>query len=176
MNCEGWRIEIAAFLDRSSDPRMSSRVRGHLETCSSCLEFYREQSELNALLGSSELEADPPEHLWYRIESQIAQRQEVPASRWTFLANLWGFWYVPRLRYALVTCLFLLVASWSLLELKSRRDADQVFLARIDAYELKVVEGNPFLSDIRKSAPVDNPFLSMNTATSNPFESKGSRQ
>jgi len=175
MNCEGWRIEIAAFLDGSSDPKMISRVRHHLDTCSSCLEFYREQSQLNALLGTPALDVEPPEYLWYRIESRIQRPQETGATR-TFLADLFRFWSVPRLRYALASIVLLLVASWSLVHLKNQREADQLLLARIDAYQMKVVEGNPFLSDLKKAPPLDNPFLSLSTVTSNPFESKGNRQ
>jgi len=175
MNCEGWRIEIAALLDGSSDPGMISGVRAHMDACSSCLQFYREQSELNAVLGSSDLDLEPPEYLWYRIESRMERREEVVASQ-SFAARLFGFWQLPRLRYALVSSLLLLVVSWSLLQFKSRNEADQILLARIDAYQMDVVQGNPFLSGLRKSTPPDNPFLSLRTATSNPFESKGSRQ
>jgi hypothetical protein len=175
MNCEAWRIEIAAFLDGSSDPEMVSRVRQHLETCSSCLEFYREQSQLNALLGSPALDLEPPEYLWHRIESRIEHRQETGAIQ-SVLAYLCRLWSVPRLRYALVSTVLLLVASWSLLELKNQRDADRVLLARIDAYQMEVVEGNPFLLDLKKASPVDNPFFTLSTPSSNPFESKGNRQ
>lgn len=175
MNCEGWRIEIAAFLDGSSDPSTISGIRRHLDTCSSCLEFYREQSELNAVLGSPDLQVEPPEYLWYRIESRMAKPVKVSTFQ-TVLDRLFGFWQVPRLRYALVSSLLLLmVCSWSLVQIKHRRNADQVLLARIDAYQMNVGQGNPFLPDIKK-APADNPFLSFGNATSNPFESKGSRQ
>jgi len=175
MNCEGWRIEIAAFLDGSSDPTMISRVRGHLDSCSSCLEFYREQSQLNALLGSEDLQLEPPEYLWRRIESRMGQPQEAPAFP-TFLARFFGFWQAPRLRYALVSSLLILVVSWSLLQFKSRHDADQALLARIDAYQMSVVPGNPFLSGLKEAPPPDNPFLNFTTASSNPFQSTGSRQ
>lgn len=174
MNCERWRIEIAAFLDGSSDPRITSKLRNHLDTCSSCLDFYREQSELNALLGSAALEVEPPEYLWYQIENRIPRR-EVPAAR-NFLADLLGFWSVPRLRYALVSSLLLLVVSWSLLQVRSHRAADQAMLARIDAYQMKVVEGNPFLPNVGKPVSADNPFFSLSTANSNPFQSMGSLQ
>jgi len=174
MNCEGWRIEIAASLDGSSDPRMAAKVRHHLDTCSSCLEFYREQSELTALLGSPALEVEPPESLWYRIENRMRRHQEEPAIR-TFLAGLFRFRPAPRLRYALVSTLLLLVASWSLLQFKNDRDADQDLLARIDACQLKV-QGNPFLSRLEGSAPADNPFLTLGASTSNPFETHGSLQ
>jgi predicted anti-sigma-YlaC factor YlaD len=167
-------MEIAAWLDGSSDPKTVSRLRHHLDTCSSCLSFYREQSQLNALLGSRDLELEPPQHLWYRIESRMGQRQEV--SRWqAFLASLAQFWIVPQLRYAVITSLILLVGSLSLLEIRTNRAADQVLLARIDACQLKV-EGNPFLSGLEKVVPSENPFISLGASTSNPFKSKGSRQ
>ncbi len=175
MNCEGWRIEISACLDGSSDPKTVARLREHLDTCPSCRSFYQEQSQLNALLGSPELELDPPQYLWYRIESRMGRRQEVPGRLVAFLAGLRPIWSVPRLRYAVLTSLILLVGSLSVLEIQNNRAADQALLARIDAYELKV-QGNPFLSDLEEPAPSDNPFISLGASTSNPFKSKGNRQ
>ncbi len=174
MNCEGWRIEIIACLDGSSDPKTVTRLRHHLDNCSSCLGFYREQSKLNALLGSPELELEPPQHVWYRIESRMGERQEISGLA-AFLAGLSRFWTVPRLRYAVITALILVVASLSLIEIQTNRAADQLLLARIDAYQLKV-EGNPFLSGLDRAVPSENPFISLNSSSSNPFKSKGNPQ
>lgn len=177
MNCEAWRIEISAFLDGGSDPRTISRISRHLEACSSCLEFHREQSELNALLGAPELEATPPEYLWYRIEGKMEEPKEEAFSFQAFLARWFGFWQVPRLRYAVVSALLaLVVCSWSLLQIKNQREADQILLARIDAYQLDVVPGNPFLAGLKATVPSDNPFVSLGSVSSNPFEAKGSQQ
>ncbi len=173
MNCEGWRVEIAAFLDGNSDPRMISRIHRHLDTCRSCLEFYREQSELNAVLGSSDLELEPPEYLWYQIESRMGKSQEVEPVP-SFVGRMLGLWSLPRLRYAVVSFMLLLAVSWSLFELKTNRESNRV-LARIDACQMKV-DGNPFLSRLEGSAPAENPFFSLGTSTSNPFESKRSSQ
>ncbi|RPI28317.1 MAG: hypothetical protein EHM61_05525 [Acidobacteria bacterium] len=174
MNCEDWRIQIGAFLDGSCDPKMVKPVRTHLDTCSSCLAFYREQSDLNALLGSSALEIEPPQHLWYRIESRMHRPEEVSAVS-AFVSSLFRFWNVPKLRYALISSLLLLVVSWSLLEFRANRESDRLLLAQIDAYHFEV-KGNPFLSQLEKTTPPENPFLDLGASTSNPFLSKGSSQ
>jgi len=63
-----------------------------------------------------------------------------------------------------------------LFQFKSRHDVDQVLLARIDAYQMNVAPGNPFLSRFKEAVPPDNPFLNITTAGSNPFQIKGGRQ
>jgi len=161
-------------VDGSCEPGTTRRVREHLDSCSSCLAFYREQLELNQILGSEALELNPPEYLWYRIESRMSQAKRESTSS-AVLVKLFRFWRVPKLRYALVSSGLLLAASWSLLQYRADRAADQLLLARIDAYQMNV-QGNPFLSVLDKPAPPDNPFIDLSPASSNPFESKGNLQ
>lgn len=172
MNCEGWRLQIVATLDRSGDPKLASQLESHLENCPSCMAFYQEQSELTALFSSPRLELTPPEHLWYRIEDRLPKTVPAAGPDNSRLARLFGFWQLPALRYATAGLLLLLAASASLLDLGNRARTDQVLLARLDAYQVRV-EGNPFLAQPVK-ANADNPFFSIETSVGNPFQAKGS--
>jgi predicted anti-sigma-YlaC factor YlaD len=174
MNCEAWRTEIVALVDGSCEPREIPKVERHLGVCPACRSFYREQLELSALLGAPELEATPPEHLWYRIESRLQPvRKEVGwAARWVGWLDLWRF---PALRYAAVSALVLIVASLFFLNLGESARSDPRVLAQLEAYDLRV-EGNPFLARLGEPRTPSNPFFTIEPTLHNPFQVKGNQQ
>ena len=174
MNCEGWRIQIVALVGGSCEPREIPKVERHLSACASCQSFYREQLEFSALLGSPEMEATPPEHLWYRIESRL-ERVEAPAG-WTSRLSGWlDVWRFPALRYSAVSSSVLLLASLLFLSIRDSGQDNQRLLAQLDAYEM-TVKGNPFLDRLGSAPTPSNPFFSMEPMRVNPFQAKGNQQ
>jgi anti-sigma factor RsiW len=174
MNCEGWRIQIVALVDGSCEPRELPKVERHLNDCATCQSFYREQLEFSTLLGSPEMEATPPEHLWFRIESRL-QRQEAPTTWSSRLSGWLDVWRFPALRYAAISSSVLLLASLLFLSIGNSGGDNQRLLAQLDAYQLRV-EGNPFLARLGGAPTPNNPFFSIEPTRLNPFQAKGNQQ
>lgn len=174
MNCEGWRIQIVALIDGSCEPREIPQVERHLSECASCQSFYREQLEFSALLGAPEMEATPPEYLWYRIESRL-EGVEAPAGWSSRLSGWLDIWRSPALRYVTVSTSVLLLASLLFLSIRDSGRDNQRLLAQLDAYEMRV-EGNPFLNQLGAAPTPSNPFFSIEPTRNNPFQAKGNQQ
>jgi hypothetical protein len=160
------------YLDGSCDPATALRVEHHLDSCSSCLAFYHEQLALTALLRSVDSELEPPEHIWYRIESRIEAQPKIGSLR-PRLAQTLQLWGIPSVRYALGSAFLLLVVSGFLLRLIGSQEPDRHLLAQLDAYVMPA-EGNPFLSRLQPRGTLENPFFSIDKSSSNPFEANGS--
>jgi predicted anti-sigma-YlaC factor YlaD len=158
MECEGTKVQVSALMDANLDIEQVQALEGHLESCSSCAQFYEEQLELARLLKVSEdFQLEPPAAIWQRIDSQISAKP-----------SKFGFLLFPRfdVRYALAACVILVLFGVALLTTLTPSQDDQLLLAELESYTLEV-EGNPFLSQME----LTDPFLSLPAqAEENPFD------
>ena len=158
MECEGTKIQISALMDADLSIEQVQALEGHLESCSSCAQFYEEQLELSRLLRVSEdFQLEPPAAIWQRINSQIsAQPKKL------------GFLLFPRfdVRYAAAACVVLILFGLTLLTTLTPSQDDQLLLAELESYTLEV-EGNPFLSQMKLTDPF---FELTGPAEENPFD------
>ncbi|MFT3661401.1 MAG: mycothiol system anti-sigma-R factor [Gordonia sp. (in: high G+C Gram-positive bacteria)] len=78
LDCSAVLADIFLLLDDECDVGAADRLRGHLETCASCLEHYSVQRELKALLARKCCEEAPQglrERLRVEIRRTVVVRQ-----------------------------------------------------------------------------------------------------
>ena len=158
MECEGIKVQVSALLDASLDVEQVKAMEQHLESCPSCARFYQEELEVAEwLTEAGDFQLDPPPEIWHRIDSQISAQP----SKFQF-PSLW-----PRFefRYAVAGLVILGLVSLGLLTLSTVPQGNELLLAELESYELKV-EGNPFLSQMR----LTDPFFEVNSPDGNPFD------
>ncbi len=158
MECEGVKTQVSALLDASLDVEQVKVMEQHLESCTSCARFYQEELEVaHWLTEAGDFQLDPPPGIWQRIDSQISAKP-----------SRFGFLLFPRFdfRYAAAGLVILSLVSLTLLTLPTSPQENELLLAELESFELEV-EGNPFLSQMRR---VDPFFELTDPAKENPFD------
>jgi len=109
MKCSKARKMISDYVDDNLEARKKSNLEKHIEGCPGCQEVLKDLKKIAE--GAKELEdLSPSDHTWLNIEARLAkeaqtvQIPERPARKWLdFLV------FQPRLRYALISAVLLLV-------------------------------------------------------------------
>lgn len=123
MNCE--RIQeliLTDYLDGVLELKVRKELEGHLVNCPQCREFAAAARKVCVEQFEGIVKAEPPQHVWMRIEDTI--QQEHPASNALLLfwrKFLDDFSFVPRPVWALASVLLLFVAAGSFQQLTSSR-------------------------------------------------------
>ncbi len=72
MACDEVRVQISALLDDNQEVQVKD-IHDHLESCSSCSEFYEEKLKVTEWLKEAEnFQLEPPPGIWKRIDSEIS--------------------------------------------------------------------------------------------------------
>ncbi len=72
MACDEVRVQISALLDDNQEVQVKD-IHDHLESCSSCSEFYEEKLKVTEWLKEAEnFQLEPPPGIWERIDSEIS--------------------------------------------------------------------------------------------------------
>ncbi len=81
MECDEVRVQISALMDDNQEVQVKD-IHDHLESCSSCSEFYKEKLKVTEWLKEAEnFQLEPPPGIWERIDSEISPKTKTSGKK-----------------------------------------------------------------------------------------------
>ena len=168
--CERFRENLTAYLDKELNPAESAAMRSHLESCTSCSEELGSLRESTDFIGShiSELELRPGS--WTRVQARISE--EHSPSRFLFpVLNRWRVGFAAILFMAAIALGYL----WHQQIQQQNLDEyiSQYVRAREAGEHIRHLIGKTGPGILESNAAAYNPFIEVKaTLDANPFRSE----